>query len=87
MYEDIKGDDLAALEQRFAAAGAPSLAAMRSRRVVDIFRILTRAKIRSDDEWRLLNAVASDVADGILDDANRPLAERLLREYEVSKTT
>ena len=87
MYEDIKGDDLAALEQRFAAAGAPSLAAMRSRRVVDIFRILTRAKIRSDDEWRLLNAVVSDTADRILDESNRAVAQRLLREYEASKTT
>ena len=82
MFQDIKGDDLAALEQRFAVAGAPSLAAMRSRRVVDIFRILNRAEIRSDDEWRLLNAVVSDVEDRILDNTSRALAGRLLREYE-----
>ena len=87
MYQDIKDDDLAALEQRFAAAGAPSLAAMRARRVVDIFRILNRAAIRSDDEWRLLNAVVSDTADRILDESNRAVAQRLLREYEASKTT
>ena len=85
MYQDIKGDELAALERRFAAAGAPSLAAMRSRRVVDIFRILERAEIRSDDEWRLLNAVVSDVADRILDEPGRAVASRLLGEYEASK--
>ena len=85
MFQDIQGDDLVALEERFAAAGAPSLAAMRSRRIVEIFRILNRAEIRSDDEWRLLNTVVSDVADRILDEPGRAVASRLLGEYEASK--
>ena len=87
MYQDMQGDDLAALERRFAAAGAPSLAAMRSRRVADIFRLLDRAEIRSDHEWRLLSAVVSDTADRILDESSRAAAERLLGEYEHSKKT
>ena len=87
MSRDVEGDDLVALEGRLAAAGAPSLAAMRERRVGDIFRILNRAAIRDDDEWRLINAVASDLDDRILGEANRALAQRLLYEYEVSKKT
>ena len=76
---------LAALEQRLAAAGAPSLGAMRARRVGDVFRILNRQAIRDDDEWRLLNAIVSDLADRTLDDRSRTLAHRLLEEYEVGK--
>ena len=87
MFQDIHGDDLAALEQRFAAAGAPSLAAMRSRRVADIFRILNRPEIRTDDEWRLLNAVVSDSADRILDEPGRALGQRMLGDYEDFKKT
>ena len=86
MFQDVQGDDLVALEQRFAAAGAPSLAAMRSRRVADIFRVLNRAEIRTDDEWRLVNAVVSDTADRILDEPSRAIAHRLLADYE-AKTT
>ena len=87
MYRDLQGDDLAALEQRFEAAGAPSLAAMRSGQAADTFRILARAEIRDDDEWRLLNAVVSDVADRILDESSRAVAHRLLGDYEASKKT
>jgi hypothetical protein len=85
MFQDFEGADLLTLEGRLAAAGAPSLAAMRSRRVAEIFRILNEAQIRGDEEWRLLNAVVSDTDDRILDDLHRAVAQRLLQEYEASK--
>lgn len=87
MFQDVEGDDLVALERRLATAGAPSLAAMRERWVGEIFRILNRAAINDEDEWRLMNAVVSDVDDRILDETSRAIAQRLLYEYEVSKKT
>ena len=87
MLQDLKGGDLAAFEKRLEDAGAPSLAAMRARRVRDIFRILNRATIRDDEEWRLVNAAVSDMDDRILDETNRADAQRLLGEYELSKPT
>ena len=55
------------------------------RRVTSVLGILNRGEIRDDDEWRLINAVVSDMSDGILDEASRSLAQRLLCEYEASK--
>ena len=85
MFQDLAGDDLDAMEERFAKAGAPSLCELRRHRIGDIFRVLSRAKIRDDDEWRLINAVVSDLATGILDEAHRALAQRLVHEYEASR--
>ena len=86
MLQDLKGDDLIAFEKRLAENDAPSLAAMRAQRVGDVFRILSRAAIRDDDEWRIVNAVVNDMSDHSLDEASRALAQRLLGEYEKSKT-
>jgi hypothetical protein len=82
MLQDLDGPSLAALEARLAQAGAPSLSAMRGQRVNSIFRILNRGQIRSADEFRLINAVLSNVDDRILDDSTRELANNLLGDYE-----
>ena len=71
MLQDLDGDALEAFQRRPAEIGAPSLAAMRVRRVTSVLGIVNRGKIRDDEEWRLVIAAVNDVADRILDEAGR----------------
>ena len=80
--QDLNGASLEALEARLLAAGAPSLASFRSQRVGQIFEILGRGKLETDDEARLLQAVLSDTAERILDAGSQQLASELLDGYE-----
>ncbi len=73
---------LGVLEARLAAAGAPSLAAMRDRRVRQIFEVLRRGGIKTEEEARLLLAVVGDTADRVLDAPATELANALLGQYE-----
>jgi hypothetical protein len=80
--QDFEGASLGELESRLAAAGAPSLACMRDRRVQQVFKLLQQGEIRTDDEARLLQTVLSDTADRILDSSSTSVATAMLADYE-----
>jgi hypothetical protein len=73
----------AELDSELAAAGLPSVAFMRNRRRGDLARVLSRGQIETSDEYRLLDAFASDVDSG-LDAGTRALIETLLGQFNAS---
>jgi hypothetical protein len=85
MLQDLQGPQLAAFDARLAKAGAPTLSDMRSRMAENVFQILIRGQIRSDDEWCLLNGVLSNVNDRLLDEPTRELANRIRGSYEAAQ--
>jgi hypothetical protein len=82
MTKDLDSAAIGVLEARLAAEGAPSLTSMRDRQRLTVFQILHRGKIRTDDEWRLLNSIVADTADQMLDASSRDDACAMLRDYE-----
>jgi hypothetical protein len=85
MLQDLQGPQVAAFDARLAKAGAPTLSDMRSRMAENVFQILIRGQIRSDDEWCLLNGVLSNVNDRLLNEPTRELANRILGSYEAAQ--
>jgi hypothetical protein len=60
MLIDLEGDRLGALNEQLSSHGVPTLSQMRNAWFMDLLRILGRGRIRSDDEWRLVNGYLSD---------------------------
>ena len=85
MCQDLADDQVAALDARLASKGLPTLTHMRDRRYRSMLAILSRGRIKSDEEFRLLNSFVSDVDSPHLSEANRTRAETLLGEYEFNR--
>jgi hypothetical protein len=75
---DLDDDDLAKLDVALSAAGAPTLTQMRDKRYRTLAKILARGRIRTDDEYRLVEGL---LADCVLPDHQVDEATRLQHEY------
>jgi hypothetical protein len=82
MCVDLEGEQLAALDARLARAGLPTLSLMRDRRYRSLLTVLSRGRIESDDEFRVVSGFASDVEPGHLSPDARAKANALLGAYE-----
>jgi hypothetical protein len=82
MREDLAGEQLAGLDARLARAGVPTLSLMRDRRYRSLLAALSRGRIESDDEFRLVNGFVSDVEPDHLSPEARAKANALLGVYE-----
>jgi hypothetical protein len=80
MLIDLEGDRLGALNEQLSSHGVPTLSQMRNAWFMDLLRILGRGRIRSDDEWRLVNGYLSDTENRGLEMARA--AEVLVAQYE-----
>ena len=85
MCEDLAADQVAALDARLAGDGLPTLSEMRDRRYRSLLTVLSRGRIESDDEFRLVNSFVSDVDSPHLSEPTRAKASRLLGAYESNR--
>ena len=67
-----------------AGDGLPTLTLMRDRRYRSLLEILSRGRIASDEEFRLVNGFVSDL-DTHLSGAARDAAEALMQAYEIGR--
>ena len=82
MCEDLSTEQVAALDARLARAGLPTLSLMRDARYRDFLRVLSRGRIASEDECRLVSSYVSDVESAALSPDARSVAHALLDEFE-----
>jgi hypothetical protein len=78
---DLPDADVAVLDERLRLLGAPTLSAMRDRRYRDLLRIIASNRIRSEEEWHLVNGFVSD-GENSLSQAERQRADELLWKYQ-----
>ena len=82
---DLSPGRLLELDSRLASLGLPTFSLMRTKRASELSRILARGGIASEDEYRLLNSVVSNLDTPELTPADRGLAERLLGEFQIAQ--
>ena len=82
MCQDITGEQLADLDSLLNEKGFPSLSEMRDRGLRRLREILSKERIRSDDDWRFVESYLSDVESDVLSGKERDAADRMLAEYE-----
>jgi hypothetical protein len=85
MCEDLAADQVSALDARLARDGLPTLSEMRDRRYRSLLTVLSRGRIESDDEFRLVNSCVSDVESTHLSGSTRAKASELLGAYEANR--
>lgn len=85
MCEDLAANQVAALDARLARDGLPTLSEMRDRRYRNLLTVLSRGRIESDDEFRLVNSFVSDVDSPHLSGPARAKANALLGAYESNR--
>jgi len=85
MCEDLAADQATALDARLSREGLPTLSQMRDRRYRSLLTVLSRGRIESDDEFRLVNSFVFDVDSPHLSGAARAKANALLGEYETNR--
>ena len=85
MCEALAANQVAALDDRLARDGLPTLSQMRDRRYRSLLTVLSRGRIESDDEFRLVNGFVSDVDSPHLSGAARAKANALLGAYQSNR--
>lgn len=85
MCQDLAADQVAALDLRLAGDRLPTLSQMRNRRYRNLLAILSRGRIQSDDEYRLVNSFASEIDSPDLSSDVRSRANVLLASYESTR--
>ncbi len=76
---------LAEFDAVLAREGLPSLHRLQDREKRNLSLILIRRRIRSDDEYDVVNRFLSDVDSNVLSEPERQIASQLILEYEDGK--
>jgi hypothetical protein len=84
MTRDFHGAQLEELDRLLGDAGAPTISELRLAYARKVFQILRAGVVTSDEDYRLLAAVLSDVDNPLLSTENRDYAERILASYSGS---
>lgn len=84
MTQDFHSAQLEELERLLRDAGAPTISELRQAHARKVFQILRAGVVTSDEDYRLLAAVLSDVDSPLLSTENRDHAERILASYSGS---
>jgi len=74
------------VDDRMAAAGLPTLTAMRERVWQTVSKVLKRGKCRTDAEYYLVIERINDVGDLTLSTEERERLEQILRQYETRRS-
>ena len=82
MCQDMTGKQLADLDSLLNEKGFPSLSEMRDRNLRRLREILSKERIKSDDDWRFVESYLSDVDSDVLTGKERDAANRMLAEYD-----
>jgi hypothetical protein len=81
MSRSLPDDEVRRFDAELATRGIVGISVMRSRYSKEYRRILQRGEIRTEDEYRLVRAIADTVADTASKD-ELALIATLLRDYE-----
>ncbi len=84
MCQDLSEEQIADLDSKLKSKGLPSLTMMRDKRFTQFLKVLSQNRIKSNDEFRLVNNFVSDTASPFLSDSSRDAANALLAEYEAN---
>ncbi len=76
--QDLSGEDLARIDERFASMNLPTLTSMRDRQFRRLVELIERGNIRSEEEYRLLHERLNDVGPTAHSEALRVRAEQML---------
>jgi hypothetical protein len=79
--QDLAGERLVSLDSELASKGLPTLSAMRNSTYRKALVVLARGRVRTEEEWHLLNAFVVNGADGVLSPTERENADRLIHEF------
>lgn len=82
LCEDLKPEQVVELDALLSAKQLPTLTQMTDRRYVEMKKILQRNRIRSDDEWRMIEGYMGALDTKCLSAEERDRAMRLLADYE-----
>lgn len=85
MSQDLAGEQLARLDSELASKGLPTLSAMRNATYRKALAVLARGRVRTEEEWHLLNAFVVNAADGVLSPTELKNADRLIHEFRQKK--
>jgi len=85
MSQDLAGEQLARLDSELASKGLPTLSAMRNATYRKALAVLARGRVRTEEEWHLLNAFVVNAADGVLSPTELKNADRLIRQFRQKK--
>ncbi len=80
---DIAGDELNRLNTVLSDKGLPTLSNMRDKSFKKVIQLLSRNKLKSEDEWRLLRAFTET---SLLGKAETEQAQMLMDHYEFKRT-
>jgi len=86
MSRDLSGQQVRTVDDRMAAAGLPTLTAMRERVWQTVSKVLKRGKCRTDAEYYLVIERINDVGDLTLSTEERERLEQILRQYETRRS-
>jgi hypothetical protein len=81
MCQDIAGEELARLDSELASKGLPTMSAMRNATYRKALAVLARGRVRTEEEWHVLNGFVVNQGDGVLSPTERQDADRLMHEF------
>ena len=84
MTQDLRGPELAELDQFLSSNGAPTITQLRAVRVRALFKIQDTGIVRTEEDYRLLQTALSDMSSELLTPETRALGESLLAAYQPS---
>ena len=70
-----------AVDSELGSKGLPTLSAMRHATYRKALGVLARGRVRTEEEWHLLNGFVVDEGDGVLSAKERADMDRLLNEF------
>jgi hypothetical protein len=85
LSQDLAGEQLVSLDSELASKGLPTLSAMRNATYRRALAVLARGRVRTEEEWHMLNAFVVNDADGVLSPTERKDADRLIHEFRQKK--
>ena len=80
--QDLPADRVAELDLELSLEGLPSLTAMRDRRHTRLLQVLEKARVESEEEFRVISSYLSDVGPDALNAEVASVAADLLLAYE-----
>ena len=85
LYEDLSSNKTAELDALLSSKGLPTLTQMHNKSYRQFLSVLSKQVIKSDKEFRLLNAFVSEQSSTLVSQQEVDIANKLMANYETSK--
>ena len=83
MTQDIKDKELEIIDIKLNYLGLPTLTILRQEEYKRLIKILSKGKLKNEDEWRVLRSFTEN---DDIDESQKIYIQKLLDEYEFSIT-